>query len=102
MIRIVNLRNYKLNKGELLVKVDRSNAILGNKFFMSNESQRELVCNQYQEWLDKQICFGNEVVLAELRRIFCLARKQDIALGCWCYPLRCHSMTIMNFLNKWL
>ena len=27
MIRIVNLRNYKLNEGEILIKVDRSNKV---------------------------------------------------------------------------
>ena len=41
---------------------------LGNKFYMHNESERDLVCDKYQEWFDKQIKNGNLDVLNELRK----------------------------------
>jgi hypothetical protein len=102
MIRIVNLKNYKLNKDEVLIKVDRSNKILGNKFYMANESTRDLVCNQYREWFKEQIKMPNSDVLVELRSIYTIAKSNDISLGCWCAPKRCHAETIKAFLDKFL
>lgn len=102
MIRIVNLRNYIPNKNEVLIKVDRSNKILGNQFKMNNEKERNLVCDNYEKWFESQIKNKNEVVLRELRQIYKLALKQDIALGCWCYPKRCHAITIKRFLDSYM
>ena len=102
MIRVVNIRNYVHKEGEILIKVDRSNKYLGNRFYMKTESQRDEVCDKYQEWFDNQIKNNNEDVLNELRRIYKVARDDDIALGCWCYPKRCHAETILNFLSKYL
>ena len=102
MIKIVNLRNLDLDEDEVLIKVDRSNKILGNPFYMKSEKDRDKVCNQYQEWFDKQIEMKNEEVLNELRRIYKIAKNHKVALGCWCAPRRCHAETILNFLNKYL
>ncbi|XZH79068.1 NADAR domain-containing protein (plasmid) [Clostridium perfringens] len=102
MIRIVNLRNYKANPNEILIKIDRSNIALGNKFKMKSESDRDLVCNEYAKWFETQIKSSNSLVLNELRRIYKLALKKDIALGCWCYPKRCHGETIKKFLDMYL
>ena len=102
MIRIVNLRNYKLNEGEILIKVDRSNKVLGNRFVMHSESERDKVCDEYEAWFNAQVNNKNQVVLNELRKIYRLAKKYDIALGCWCYPKRCHSETIKNFIDSYL
>ena len=102
MIRIVNLRNYKVAKNEVLIRVDRYNRILGNKFYMHSESERDLVCDKYQRWFDVQIKNRNLDVLNELRRIYKIAKVSDVALGCWCYPKRCHSETIKSFLEQFL
>ena len=102
MIRIINLRNYKLNDNEILIKVDRSNKVLGNKFIMYHETDRDIVCNKYEDWFNTQINNKNQLVLNELRKIYRLAKKYDIALGCWCYPKRCHSETIKNFIDSYL
>ena len=98
MIRIVNLRSYSLKPNEVLIKVDRSNKILGNKYYMESEQHRDLVCNQYAQWFENK----SESVLEELRRIYRVAREKDVALGCWCYPKRCHSESIKSFLDKYL
>lgn len=107
MIRIINLRNYQLKENELLIKVDRS-SVLGNPFPMHNktEEERNRVCNQYEIYFNKIInnkdLEQNQKFMNELRRIYILAKKQDIALGCWCYPKRCHSETIKAFLEQFL
>ena len=98
MIRIVNLRTYRAVEGEVLIKVDRS-SVLGNPFFMHNESERDLVCDQYEEYFYKQVP-KNAAFTNALRNIYRVMQTQDVALGCWCYPKRCHAETIMRFLNK--
>ena len=51
---------------------------------------------------EAQVNNKNQVVLNELRKIYRLAKKYDIALGCWCYPKRCHSETIKRFIESYL
>ena len=102
MIRIVNLRSYELKENEVLVRVDRFNKVLGNRFVMKSESDRDRVCDEYKKWFDRCISEGDEVVLNELRRIYKLGRRNDLVLGCWSYPRRCHSEVIKEFLEKYL
>ena len=101
MIRIINLRKYTLNRGEILVKVDRSNRILGNPFIMKDEKDRDLVCNQYNSWIMEKLSSDDHDVVEELNRIHALSMKSDIALGCWCVPKRCHAESILTILNTW-
>lgn len=103
MIRVVNLRTYRPRDGEVLIKIDRS-SVLGNPFRMYQESQRDLVCDQYKERF-VQITTGeivNEQFMQELRRIYKIACVQDVALGCWCAPRRCHGETIKEYLDRFL
>lgn len=102
MIRVVNLRYYKPQKGEILIKIDRSNKILGNKFIMNSEEERDSVCDKYDSWFQSQIKNKNQVVLNELRKIYKIALNSNVALGCWCYPRRCHGLTIKMFLDQFM
>lgn len=98
MIRIVNLRNYKSVVGELLIKVDRS-SVLGNPYFMSDESKRDEVCDKYEVYFkDKIKDYGSEFRL-EMIRIYKLSLETNIALGCWCFPKRCHAEVIKSFIE---
>lgn len=119
MIRIVNLKDYVPREGELLIKVDRSTC-MGNPFIMSNKSssQRDYVCDMYQyeyfnkitdknmsdedvdNYLGKHI--NRNAFMNYLRIIYTKAKTQDVALGCWCYPKRCHAETIKNFIEEHL
>lgn len=101
MIRIVNLRNYKPQKGEVLIKVDRSSPV-GNPYFMSGESQRHEVCDRYEEYFDTKIKDKDSEFMDYLRYIYKLAIQYDIALGCWCYPKRCHAEKIKQFIEKFI
>lgn len=99
MIRIVNLKNYKLNEGEVLFKVDRTSPV-GNPFFMKDESMRNEVCDKYKEYFHKQTAKTNKRFMDTIWELYCLAKDNDVALGCWCYPKRCHAETIKIFLDK--
>jgi hypothetical protein len=94
MIRIVNLRNYKLHENEVLIKVDRSTC-MGNPFIMRNESMRDEVCDAYEEYFYRRLYNCDT-----MKRIIRIAKKHDVALGCWCYPKRCHAETIKNFIEE--
>lgn len=114
MIKVVNIRNYKPEKDWVLIKVDRS-SVLGNPFKMKfptpamvvrnpnyNKDERNRVCDEYAEYFNRKVkeegSFRNEVI-----RIYRLAKSgQNIALGCWCAPKRCHAMHIKQFLDAYL
>lgn len=102
-IRIVNLRNYKLNENEVLVKVDRS-SVLGNVFRMRDMSDKERnrVCDEYEKYFMRKVKekgeFRNEVI-----RIYRMVRDgKNVALGCWCFPKRCHALVIKKFIESYL
>lgn len=102
MIEICNLRFEKVEFA-YDVRVDRSNKILGNKFYMQSENDRDRVCALYREWFYEQIECKNEVVLNELRRIYRIYEKYGkLRLFCWCAPKRCHAETIKEFLECFL
>ena len=100
MVRVVNLMQYKLKDGEVLIKVDRSSPV-GNPFYMRNEGMRDEVCDKYEAYFYKKVkeagAFRDYVAY-----IYRTALKQDVALGCWCAPKRCHANVIATFINQFL
>lgn len=108
MIRIVNLRNYKLNANEVLIKVDRS-SVLGNPFYMASETQRDFVCDKYAEYFSKRKDFEKQNMNIDgidttfIHKLIDIATEHlehDIALGCWCYPKRCHAEVIKEYVER--
>ncbi len=75
---------------------------LGNPFKMLSEQDRDSVCDKYEEWFKEQIKINNKTVLTELSRLYKLAKNQDLILGCYCAPKRCHGDTIKQFLDGYL
>lgn len=55
----------------------------GNPFVLNDPTQRELVCAQYQQWLDVQVSTGAITV----EQLLTLANKD---LVCFCAPKMCH------------
>lgn len=104
MIEILNLRTHQcIHKYAYHVKIDRSNP-LGNPFYMANESQRDKVCNQYQEWFNNTVLISKQVSsYTELLRLLDLYKKHGkLKLFCWCAPKRCHGETIKQWLESQL
>lgn len=75
---------------------------LGNPFVIqtSSQAERDRVCDAYETWFAAQVDGGNPSILNELRRLYRLARKGTVILGCFCAPLRCHGSTIKRFLDS--
>lgn len=100
-IKIKNLRNEKPS-AEWQVKVDRS-SVLGNPFYMADESKRDEVCDKYAVYFKNKISLEDNAFMTELRRLYRIAKRYGkLELFCWCAPKRCHAETIREFLNKYL
>lgn len=101
MIQIMNLRTARIEY-PWDVRVDRKSA-LGNPFYMHNESERDLVCDQYAAYFQQRITKNNpgDPFIQELKRIQQLYKQYGkLRLFCWCAPKRCHGRTIRDYLIK--
>lgn len=99
MIRIGNLRKITLAPNEVLIKIDRT-SVLGNPFYMADESKRDMVCEKYKAYFVKKLADKDQVFIRALRDIYDTMKDHDVVLGCWCAPKRCHGETIINFINQ--
>lgn len=99
MIKICNLRTEKIEYA-YDVRVDRTNKILGNPFFMKNEDMRDEVCIKYRAWIKEKLLNKDEVVINELKRIYGIYKQYGkLRLFCWCAPKRCHAETIKELIE---
>lgn len=73
---------------------------VGNPFQMFNESQRDEVCDQYQLWFDRKMSEKHNEVTEFVNNLVALASFQDINLGCFCAPKRCHCDTIKTYIEE--
>jgi hypothetical protein len=75
---------------------------LGNPFPMNgDESLRDEVCDQYEEYFWDKVNNNDRVIMTELARATAKAYEQGyIKLGCYCAPKRCHGLPVARFLNS--
>ena len=111
MITIVNLHTFKSTddrerifyvgrriKKEGLFFEKGTESILGNKFFMQTEADREIVIKKYKAWIWEEYKKGGEIT-KEIHRILEFAKTGDITLACWCAPKHCHADVIRSLLE---
>lgn len=73
---------------------------LGNCFVMHNESMRDEVCDQFEEYFRAKVKARDPVIMNELARVVEKAFiNGGVDLGCYCAPRRCHGNTIKSFLE---
>lgn len=73
---------------------------LGNPFKMNSESDRDIVCEQYQQYFyQKVVIERNQSMLRQLSQIKnIMDAKGTVKIGCFCAPKRCHCQTIKDHL----
>lgn len=82
MKRLYNLRTDK-NIPEDSVRIDRGTP-WGNPFVLHSEKERDIVCDRFEQ---------------EILPTLDLTPLIGKALVCWCYPKRCHGMSILRRLR---
>lgn len=85
------------------IDITRGHSPLGNPFYLHNardSAARDVVCDQYQEWFDDKVAHRDPEVIRELVRLYKMALSEDVILGCYCAPRRCHGDTIQRFLTN--
>jgi hypothetical protein len=102
-ITVGNVRNGLLPNHDLHLYCGRGNAPasmvnakLGNPFTMSNESQRDEVCEKYDKWLHSQESSKHLKIIERI--IQRVSENKTIALYCYCNPKRCHCDTIKEYV----
>lgn len=98
-IKIKNMRTDKLNYYAWEFRVDRA-SVVGNPFYMSNESKRNEVCDKYGAYFNEQIKTNKAFQQYLETMLNALRTYKKVYLYCWCYPKRCHAETIQNWLLK--
>lgn len=82
------------------MKVDRT-SVLGNPFFMQFETQRNEVCDKYEEYFKSKINNKDFEFMNELCNLLKLYEEYGkLRLFCWCSPKRCHAETIKKYLEE--
>ena len=101
MITIHNLYTETIIGAPYEVRVDRKSP-LGNPFHMKRESDRDMVCDEYDVLLRRKVSHGQDVrVRNELNRLYRLYKQHGcLMLFCWCAPNRCHAETIKAILME--
>lgn len=64
--------------------------IWGNPFKAYKESERDMVCDKYEEYV-----LNNPEFVAKIK-----TELHGKSLICCCFPKRCHSMTLMRIANE--
>ena len=100
MIAIKNLRDEK-PRYEYDVRVDRK-SVLGNPFHMYSELERDLVCDQFEQYF-YTVARGlaHPEVREEYNRLVDIYQIYNkLNLFCWCVPERCHAETIKRYIES--
>jgi hypothetical protein len=103
VLNVKNKRTHKPEVGKVDIYCGRG-SVLGNPYTHKEgttakyivESRDEAV-EAYRAYFVEQVRFNAEFV-NELRRIYRIARKQEVNLVCYCAPLNCHCNVIRAFL----
>lgn len=98
MIEIKNLRFSKPEK-EYDVRVDRA-SIVGNPYFMKDESMRDEVCDKYEKYFMHNIVNNKDFREFVLNLVSIYEKYGKLNLYCWCAPKRCHAETIKNYIER--
>jgi hypothetical protein len=81
--------------------------LLGNPFWMNDESQRNEVCDKYHEYFHGSVNTHTHTALYhKVQELVEIAKTQDIELACFCQSpndvvkKRCHTETIKVYIKQ--
>jgi hypothetical protein len=103
VLNVVNKRTHVAQAGTVDVYCGRG-SVLGNPFTHKQGTKAQFIMESRDEAVEayrsyfKEQMESNAEFLTEMRRIYRIARKQEVNLVCYCAPLRCHCNVIRSFL----
>ena len=78
-------------------------SVLGNPFPMKGEHQRDQVCDDYRDMFITKVNNKDTAFITELTNMYMhIMDGNDLNLGCFCAPRRCHCDTIKGYLEYWV
>jgi len=99
MAELINIKNKSTysGKGEYIGR----GSPLGNPFKITEVMLRHMVIDTYAVWLRDHIITEEDIILAELNRLFnILLCEQKLILICHCSPKPCHGNIIKQVLEN--
>jgi len=84
--------------------------ILGNPYWMNDESKRDEVCDKFDIWFVAtinhlfyyQLNVKDKKLISRINELVELAKTKDIELACFCSPKRCHAESIKEVIETLL
>jgi len=103
VLNVVNKRNHIAEVGTVDVYCGRG-SVLGNPYTHKQGTKAQFITESRDEAIEEYRGYfktqmeSNAEFLIEMRRIYRLARKQEVNLVCYCAPLPCHCNVIRGFI----
>lgn len=101
-IEILNIRRHGWPTEPYDFKIDRTTPV-GNPYELTNEKDRDLVCEWYEEWFNDHL-MNEELIhsdfsmyVMKIREVF--RKYGKVRLFCWCSPRRCHGEVIKKHIE---
>lgn len=93
-------RPFKLSENEF--RVDRSVPLGNHDYKIGRDGDRRTVIEKYRRWLEEELKSPDRMKshLAAFDMLVKEAKKGDIILLCWCWPLPCHADVIKEFIER--
>lgn len=100
-IKVGSFKNctHYVGRKESYKHIGKDFSILGNPFKLYSEKDRNIVCDNYEKYFHDQLKSNPEFKNAVDNLINDL-KYNNVILGCFCYPKRCHANTIQNYINS--
>lgn len=96
MINVVNRKGRTPQPNDIYIG---RGSPLGNPHPMSDESDRDTVCELYEQHIAERIALKDRRITIELRRIYIMHKQYgSVNLVCFCKPKRCHGDSIKELL----
>ena len=99
---MIIIKNLRFSKPQFAwqVRVDRA-SVLGNPYYMENETQRDKVCDLYKAYFEENMQDTNSAFYQEIQRLYGILKEYGkLELYCWCAPKRCHAESIKKYLEN--
>ena len=103
ILNVKNKRTHIPQVGKVDIYCGRG-SVLGNPFSHKEGTSAKFVVESRDEAVEAYRAYfktqmeTNTELLNEMRRIFKIAKKNEVNLVCYCYPLPCHCNVIRGFL----